>query len=527
MNLIRDPWIPICRKNGVREKITPWQITEGFGTDREITDLAAVRPDFNGANVQFLIGLLQTVCAPKSNSEWRKWLNEPPVPETLREKFKTVEHAFNLDGDGPRFMQEHISKESTQKYIEMILLGNPQENTRKKNTDFFIKRNRSKILCGNCIASALFSLQLNAPANGYFRSGIRFGGPVTSIIKKRQSKGSLLWETCWLNVINENYFQSYDSMQLDKPEDTFPWMTNKIKKTVTIQDIHPYQVYWGMPRRLYIDFKNVNNKSCDICAEEKNKVLYSESFFEDTYGVSYEGIFPHPLSPVQFNKDNMPFPISVESIRGQLGYRHWIGFVVNNNNSDNKGVPAAVIAKQTQLLSEALVLQSFGYCMKKMNVLGWQESLMPVFYFEDKNHDTLFRAKILAFVTVAKLINDLIVENVTAAKYKREKEKKRMSKKIETIVAGKFWQETESEFYHQMSLLRDDIIKGGNGLIVCQTWHGYLVKTAETIFNDTSQADLLDLVDARRISKAWNDLRRGLYSKKIMTEILGLPQTGI
>src|SRR3989338_7253304 len=158
MNLINDAWIPVRRKNGEKIKIAPWQTTEGVGTNREIVELAAVRPDFNGALIQFLIGLLQTTCAPKGNSDWLKWLNNPPSADELKSKFEPISFAFNLDGDGPRFMQDFdLGKDNnkkTEEAIEKLLIDAPGDQTLKQNKDLFIKRNRVERLCWCCCAQA-------------------------------------------------------------------------------------------------------------------------------------------------------------------------------------------------------------------------------------------------------------------------------------------------------------------------------------------------------------------------------------
>ena len=70
MNLIEDPWIPARRRSGVAGRIAPWELTEGFDTDPWV-EVAAPRPDFDGALVQFLIGLLQTCLAPADPHTWR------------------------------------------------------------------------------------------------------------------------------------------------------------------------------------------------------------------------------------------------------------------------------------------------------------------------------------------------------------------------------------------------------------------------------------------------------------------------
>src|SRR6266545_7891643 len=105
MNLIEERWIPARRASGNEERIAPWQLTEGFADDPFIR-LAAPRPDFNGALVQFLIGLLQTCSPPDDAREWRQKLRQPPAPAELKEGFLALKSVFCLDGDGPRFLQD-------------------------------------------------------------------------------------------------------------------------------------------------------------------------------------------------------------------------------------------------------------------------------------------------------------------------------------------------------------------------------------------------------------------------------------
>ncbi|MDX1653598.1 MAG: type I-E CRISPR-associated protein Cse1/CasA, partial [Candidatus Competibacteraceae bacterium] len=85
MNLITDPWIPIRRRDGGFGLIAPHQITD---PDDPPLTLDAPRADFDGALMQFLIGLLQTVCPPERDREWRRMLAEPPTPDELWSRFK-------------------------------------------------------------------------------------------------------------------------------------------------------------------------------------------------------------------------------------------------------------------------------------------------------------------------------------------------------------------------------------------------------------------------------------------------------
>ena len=55
MNLLHDPWMPVRDVAGARCWITPEQ-----WSDPRWRAFDADRPDFNGALMQFAIGLLQT-----------------------------------------------------------------------------------------------------------------------------------------------------------------------------------------------------------------------------------------------------------------------------------------------------------------------------------------------------------------------------------------------------------------------------------------------------------------------------------
>ena len=101
MNLLHDPWMPVRDAHGLRHWITPDAMS-----DSRWLAFDADRPDFNGALAQFAIGLLQTTTTAADAIDWRKLFNAPPDAEELRRWFEPVAAAFELDGDGPRFMQD-------------------------------------------------------------------------------------------------------------------------------------------------------------------------------------------------------------------------------------------------------------------------------------------------------------------------------------------------------------------------------------------------------------------------------------
>lgn len=136
-NLLDEKWIPVRRRSGILDNIAPWQIAE---IEDPPLNIESPRPDFDGALIQFLIGLVQTAAAPASARDWRKAFETTPDPQTLRVKFDHYRDAFNLDGPGPRFMQDLTLKpeEAVEMPMAALLIESPGEKTVEDNSDLFI-----------------------------------------------------------------------------------------------------------------------------------------------------------------------------------------------------------------------------------------------------------------------------------------------------------------------------------------------------------------------------------------------------
>jgi CRISPR system Cascade subunit CasA len=281
MNLIFDAWIPIRRKSGEEARIAPWEVTTHYDDDPVVT-LVAPRPDFNGALIQFLIGLLQTTCGPDSPRTWREWRRDPPTSEDLCAKFQPVAYAFELDKDGPRFMQDRkLRLEGVRDAtpISALLIDMPGENTIQRNTDHFIKRGGIEKLCSICTAISLFTLQTNAPLGGQgHRTGLRGGGPLTTLIM-----GDTVWQTAWLNVLESSAFLAYSG----EPAKTdasyhFPWLAptrtserGSTTERTTPLDVHPDQLFWAMPRRIWLLNRTTTpSEHCDLCGTEETTLYH-------------------------------------------------------------------------------------------------------------------------------------------------------------------------------------------------------------------------------------------------------------
>ncbi|MDK2892831.1 MAG: system Cascade subunit CasA [Methanohalophilus sp.] len=324
-NLIHEKWIWVNRQDGKREKIAPWEITDKLDSNPVIS-LAAPRPDFNGSLIQFLIGLVQTTMSPKNEREWRKHFINPPTTDDLQETFDNVSNAFNLDGENERFMQDYDSFEGVENRVDLLLMEMPGEKTIKDNTDHFIKRDTVSQMCFSCCATALFNLQLNAPTGGQgHRTSLRGGGPLTTLVL-----GNNLWQTIWLNVISEDNFERLGNIDKNAISDIYPWMgptrtSEKKGMDTTPMDVNPKQMYWGMPRRISIDFYDLKEGFCDVCGCETDRLV--SRYVTKNHGINYEGGWCHVLSPYRETKDSI---ISLHPRPGGITYRHWLGLIQND-----------------------------------------------------------------------------------------------------------------------------------------------------------------------------------------------------
>lgn len=520
-NLIHEKWIWVNRQDGKKEKIAPWMITDQLDKN-PIISIAAPRPDFNGSLFQFLIGLVQTTLSPVNEREWRKHFTNPPRPEVLMEAFNNISSAFNLDGENERFMQDFEHFEGTENRVDVLLMEMPGSQTINNNTDHFLKRDTVQQMCFSCCATALFNLQLNAPSGGQgHRTSLRGGGPLTTLVL-----GSTLWQTIWLNVICEENFARLGNANLKEVSDIYPWMrptrTSEKKGTETTpMDVNPKQMYWGMPRRIRLDFERLKEGICDVCGYETDKLICN--YISKNYGINYEGGWCHVLTPHVETKEAIlprhPQP-------GGITYRHWLGFV--QNDPDRGQHPSLAlerfISKQLDLVKLDNVFQrspqlwSFGYDFDNMKVRCWYESIMPLFNVPD-NIRPGYEMIVSQLIKTAEIIGNNTHGCTKQALYGKKPVKGDIS-----FIDSRFWHDTESEFYRILSELITELERKNDPVDLKKQWVRTLSKVSERLFDEYSQSMLFSVVDPERVALARRDLRRyNSEGGKKIKDTLGLP----
>jgi len=327
LNLLEEKWLPIRRRTGLVDWIAPHQIIEP-----DIVAFAANRADFNGALAQMMIGLLQTTTPIDDEGDWEDWLETPPTAEVLQKWFAPTAEAFVLNGDGARFMQDFslTTAEGAESTIDALLIDAAGGSAIDKNTDHFVKRDTIKAMCPHCTATALFTLQTNAPAGGAgHRTSLRGGGPLTTLMVATPSRS--LWHDLWLNVQPQRTFlqRGGDTLKTAK-HFTFPWLAEIIQiqpvggETQPLQ-VHPHHVFWAMPRRIRLDFSDVRTGLCDVCKRDSIQLLHR--YVTKPQGLNYKGVWRHPFSPYYETKEGW---LPVHPQPGGFSYKKLVGMGIGD-----------------------------------------------------------------------------------------------------------------------------------------------------------------------------------------------------
>jgi CRISPR system Cascade subunit CasA len=544
MNLLDESWIPVRRKNGTQDWIAPHQIGES-----DIVALDARRPDFNGALIQFLIGLVQTTTPMNSHAEWQQWYDEPPLAETLKHWFAPVESAFVFDGDGARFMQDYSlrtteSKDKGFKDIGTLLIESPGEKTLDDNNDHFIKRGFVKGLCLHCSATALFTLNTNAPSGGAGQNtSIRGGGPLTTLIIATPTCS--LWRTVWLNVRDcASFLGNGGDANKIASHFIFPWMSDmhtiqaEGEKTTPIQ-VHPTHVFWGMPRRIRLDLENTVTGSCDTCGRESTGLIIR--YITKPKGFDYKGGWNHPLSPYYEAKDQDTKQydwLSVHPQPGGIGYKDWLGLVLGVTDPKKRRRAGSQVSYvlDSRRLKGQFRLWAFGYDIyNNMKARCWYESTFPLYGLAECNKEgrELVQTGVAKWINAADHVAFLLRSAVRSAWFSEGAD----PKGDWGFVDAAFWSRTEPEFFRLLGeLIKQAQIESDEDVSVRlqqpnDQWRIKLINVALNLFDaelvGTAQ---IERQNPRRVAVAHRALKVGLLgttkkNKRIdkLREILGLP----
>jgi CRISPR system Cascade subunit CasA len=538
-DLRRESWIPFRRASGEIEWGPPSFLFEGIDSN-PVVALATSRPDFNGALLEFLIGLFTAALKPEDEEAWRELWRTPPSPVDIHAALGRLPDAFGLDGDGARLLQDADLSDFVDcevNDIELLLIDAAGSQTARLNKDLFVKRGRVAKLGRPAAAMTLLALQTYAPSGGQgHRTSMRGGGPLTTLVepRTREDGGSLaheqpLWRKIWANV------ETAEQLRARGPDATttgaallYPWLaptrTSNSKaqgRPTTPQDAHPLQAYFGMPRRIRLDFVDEVGV-CSLTGERDT--AFASTFRARNYGIEYDS-WMHPLSPYYRDKNGGWLPIHGQP--AGIGWRDWAGLLFGAPDDGKR--PAQCVANFAENRARKIRvgrprLHAFGYDMDNMKARGWVEAELPAYALADHEQEKTL-ARIAARLTeAASLAASALLIGVKSAWFQRSED----AKGDLSYVKARFWSETEGGFFAAIERALTIGAPIDIETTIKREFREPLEQTALSIFDALCPMDGLEFADVRRLVSARHGLRSDLrgYRKlgSKLFEALALPQ---
>lgn len=343
LNLISDPWIPVRLTDGSPCVIAPHQIA--------LPEIAAPdwpRADLNLACYELLIGLVALVDPPANRRDWRRRLD----PERLRERLTPFTPAFNLLGEGPRFLQDLEPLPGNPSSPDLLFIDSAGNKTAKDNADLMVHRDRYTTLDLPLAAMALYAFQQFAPSGGAGnRTSMRGGGPLVTLV----DPGTGLADLIWANV----------PYGLPATPGDLPWMratrTSEGGQVVTPDQAHAVEAFFGMPRRLRL-----------VGEEAVTGVV------QRPYGTNYK-VWLHPLSPYYRQKPGTEF-LPRHPGNGALPWRNWQGIVLAESTGETiLRHRATSVSNHAERIGDTPArLIAGGWAMDNMNPRDFLWSELPL-----------------------------------------------------------------------------------------------------------------------------------------------------
>ncbi|MCY4259651.1 MAG: type I-E CRISPR-associated protein Cse1/CasA, partial [Rhodobacteraceae bacterium] len=278
------------------------------------------------------------------------------------------------------------------------------------------------------------------------RTSLRGGGPLTTLIVASHPRLSdTLWGRLWPNVETRGQIANRAVNSLDSAP-IFPWLmptrTSHSKsggRSTTPADVHPLQVYWGMPRRIRLEFQSVDGAHCEL-TDAEDQVLVA-SYRTKNYGINYSEGFEHPLTPHYRQKTDSP-KLPVHPNPGGISYRLWPGLLVETDDKLRDPAPVVRAWPDRSHHTSDTRFAVFGYDMDNMKARAWIEKEIPVWRFDDPAIREWCAHFVRRGTAGANTVARLLTGAVKGALHERPKE----ARGDYSFIAERFYRSTEGAF---------------------------------------------------------------------------------
>lgn len=478
-DLRTEPWIPYRRRSGAVVYGSPALLTDGIHDD-PIVGFALMRgrADFEGGLTEFLLGLYALALAPEDETAWRTLWDVPPAPTALAAALGALPNAFDLEGPTGRFLQDRrasdFADEDTLVSVGALLLEQEGASVVALDTHPFLRRQGVRRVSRATAALALMTHQAYASSGGLgYRTGMRGGGPLTTLVVPetldangiRQPEAPL-WYRVWANVETVQQLRAAAGAAAgatantaggtDAPRSSseiYPWLrptcTSEQGETVEPRDMHPAHAYFGMPRRLRLEFGGPG--TCDLSGLPDEVTVIGVR--RRNYGMNYSAAWRHPLTPYQrVDKSAKP----AEGVAGSAGPVDggeagavWSPIKVQDEGVswrdvatmccgtlDGRRIPARAVQhflaeRAPRLSGFVFSIRGYGFNNDNIKVRSWADTTVPIPSALYDVQDTGRRDATVRFVQGAsaatRVLEKVLIDAVIQAQFRLPAEGKKSS----------------------------------------------------------------------------------------------------
>lgn len=275
LNMLTDPYIRVIDQQGHEKMIRPHEANEPG------LQLFYESPEMEQGALLLLIAIFQTLCAPKSQSQWAKYLLERT---DLSEELYAHKDVFNLygDPDQPRALQvppprrDYVVEKGSKKAFEWYTLASPKSaNRRLKHfgLDVYGRQEINPLL--EDVPVLLYTLSVHAKGDKAYTCG------QSSMFQQGNLfylwAGEDLWSQIWYNVMLEDEMAGIWGQE-EVPEFSLPWVDDSVEydRALSYTSYHPLRSLWQPWRDWILEEPNASGRVEHILAKPWKEKVHQE-----------------------------------------------------------------------------------------------------------------------------------------------------------------------------------------------------------------------------------------------------------
>ncbi len=493
LNLLSTAWVPALLPNGTVKTLSL----------REIPASGALRvqhprADFSALITELVVSLFQTLAAPATVAARNRMLSEPSSVDWSQ--FTDQHAAFEVLGDGPRFLQapEVLGKDLVP--VSALLFEAPGDKTVRENRDHQYRREAFGHMCPRCAAVGLFLTQSHTRQNGAgYYTGPRGGSVMTVLVE-----GASLWETVVLNLLPQPQFQAKHA-DAEAPVGVYPWMAGKEAFTLTAlrpEHYGAHGVLWWTPVGIRLATEaNESGQACSECGDAAPTLV--SGLYRAPAKARVPAFLKHPLTCYKPHpkEEGAELPMLVPP--KPLTLEDWLALTLGTTSLG--ALPALTLLSSRQ--AERTHLRAFGPQMHIASLMSWFDETAPVFVCEDPQEAEGIKSVARALLKTMQEVQPVLWKALRELKVRAGTQPVPLRMQADSILA-------QFQVHARQALLvalrQFDADLGALPLQAHTDFQQSLVSRARSLFNDNLVISVQDIEQTRAVLARKNTFNRAL-----------------